>query len=302
MKHRIAFLVIVALAVGGIAFLELRPAETTANPRAILYKVAETEREVTRGPERLAHISDNDEIAIGNEMAQRVQVGTLTDDDKRVEAYVRQIGAQVATKARRRLPYRFHYIPDAYFVNAFALPGGHVFIGKGLIQLMKTQDELAAVLGHEVEHIDQYHCAERVEVEVQARHLHLEVLGELAEIPISVFQAGYSKQQELDADREGNHLAVMVGYSPAGAKRLYEQFGKLEAKYAHTRPNNPVDEASDIALGSLQGYFQSHPSAHERLLQLEAEAEDQHWNMQQATRPLPDEVSAAVGKSVLEAG
>ncbi len=290
MKQRIAFLVIVAAAVGGIAFLELRPSDATANPRAVLYKVAETEREVTRGPARLARISDNDEIAVGQ----------LTDDDRRVEDYVKQVGARVAAGARRPLPYRFHYIPDAYFVNAFALPGGHVFIGKGLIQLMQTQDELAAVLGHEVEHIDQYHCAERVEMEVQARKLHVEVLAEMAEIPVEVFEAGYSKQQELDADREGNHLAVLAGFSPAGPKRLYETFGKLEAEYAHTRPYNPVDEASDIALGSLQGYFQSHPSAHEREQQLEAEAEDQHWNLQQPTRPLPDEIVAAVGKSTLE--
>lgn len=300
MKQRIAFLGIVVIGVAGIAFLELRPSDATANPRAVLYKVAESEREVTRVPARLARLSDNDEIAVGNEMARRVDTGQLTDDDRRVEDYVKQIGGQVARSARRQLPYRFHYIPDPYFVNAFALPGGHVFIGKGLIQLMQTQDELAAVLGHEVEHIDQYHCAERVEMEVQARKLHIEVLADIAEIPVAVFQAGYSKQQELDADREGNHLAVLSGFSAAGPKRLYETFGKLEARYAHTRPNNPVDEASDIALGSLQGYFESHPSAHEREQQLEAEAEDQHWNLQQPTKPLPDEIVARVGKSTLE--
>src|SRR5207244_13551377 len=48
----------------------------------------------------------------------------------------------------------FHYIPDPNLINAFALPGGHVFIGRGMLDLMTTEDQLATVLGHEVEHID----------------------------------------------------------------------------------------------------------------------------------------------------
>ena len=111
------------------------------------------------------------------------------------------------------MPYRFHYVDQPWVVNAFALPGGHVFIGKGLISLMDSEDELAAVLGHEVEHIDYHHAAERVQTEQALRKV---PLGVLVAIPVEVFEAGYSKDEELEADREGTRLAVAAGYSPLG--------------------------------------------------------------------------------------
>jgi predicted Zn-dependent protease len=69
------------------------------------------------------------------------------------------------------------------------------------MELMDSEDELASVLGHEIEHIDHYHCAERVQLEARARKLRLGALAVLAAIPIEVFQVGYSKAQELEADR-----------------------------------------------------------------------------------------------------
>src|SRR5438309_10241930 len=106
-------------------------------------------------------------------------------------------------------------------VNAFALPGGHVFVGGGLLRFMDTEDQLAAVLGHEVEHIDHYHCAERVQVEARLRGI---PLSGLIDLPIKFFQQGYTKEQELEADREGTTLAVMAGYSAEGAIRMFETF------------------------------------------------------------------------------
>jgi len=92
------------------------------------------------------------------------------------------------------------------------LPGGHVFAGQGLLSLLKSEDALAAVLGHEVEHIDQKHCAERVQTEAHLRNLG--PLGHLLGLPVAIFEAGYSKDQELRADRNGTVLAVKAGYSP----------------------------------------------------------------------------------------
>ena len=82
------------------------------------------------------------------------------------------------------------------------------------MDLMDSEDELAAILGHEIEHIDHYHCAERVQLEVRLRHLPLRGLFEL---PVRLFEAGYSKDQELEADREGTRLAVAgVLFAPGG--------------------------------------------------------------------------------------
>ena len=56
-----------------------------------------------------------------------------TPENREIAAYISEVGARVAEHAHRKLPYKFHYIPQEEFVNAFALPGGHVFIGKGLL-------------------------------------------------------------------------------------------------------------------------------------------------------------------------
>ena len=148
--------------------MERRHVEAEVSPAPILYFVADTERELTRIPMSLTRMSDQEEIEIGNEMAKSFLEASQANDTpeyREIASYVNSVGARLRERAYRNLPYRFHYIPQDQFVNAFALPGGHVFIGKGLLNLMDTEDELANVLGHEIEHIELGHCAERVQDE-----------------------------------------------------------------------------------------------------------------------------------------
>jgi predicted Zn-dependent protease len=151
-------------------------------------------------------------------------------------------------------------------VNAFALPGGHIFIGKGLISLMDSEDELADVLGHEVDHIDRYHCAERVQLEARTRKI---PLSGLMQLPIAIFQAGYSKEQELEADREGTLLATHAGYSAEGAVRMFERLGRMQPASSKNRKGSPLGQVPRIAIQSLTGYFRSHPYPEERKEQIE---------------------------------
>src|SRR5207245_10835177 len=117
-----------------------------------------------------------DEVGVDNEIAKSYYAA-LTDKSEvevtEMQAYVTQVGSHVAAHAHRKLPYTFHYIPEKYCVNAFALPGGHVYIGEGLLALMDSEDKLAAVLGHEIDHIDHYHCAGRVQREHALRSIPL---------------------------------------------------------------------------------------------------------------------------------
>jgi predicted Zn-dependent protease len=198
---------------------------------------------------------------------------------------VQEVGARVAAHATRKLPYRFHYIPQGDFVNAFALPGGHVFVGEGVLRLMQSEDALAAVLGHEVEHIDLRHCAERVQTEAHLRDLG--TIGALASLPVGLFMAGYSKEQEMDADRFGTALAVEEGYSPEGILQLFAEFAKLERKEggAARRPATPVDEAAGVTVQTLEDYFRSHPDPEERSRQIEMLERTEHWP-RRALRPL----------------
>ena len=174
-------------------------------------------------------------------------------------------------------------------MNAFAIPGGHIFVGQGLLNLMQSEDALAAVLGHEVEHVDLRHCIERAQAEANLRHLG--VLGDLIALPAEVFAAGYSKNQELDADGYGLRLAVEEGYSPEGIIQLLEAMQKREGPEA-SAPQSPVDEAAGVTLGTISDYFRTHPPARERIQQIESLTRSNRWPTP-TVRPLPDGVGAS---------
>ncbi len=232
MKRWILLAGILLLAIASVVVSERRKVDVPPSPAALLYLVADTEQELTRMPVSFTRMSDEEEIRIGDGLAKYYASGEEREavpENTIIEHYLRRVGDQVARNAHRRLPYKFHYLPDSYLINAFALPGGHVFVGGGLLALMDSEDELAAVLGHEIEHIDHYDCAERVQREQALRKI---PLGVLIEIPIEVFEAGYSKDQELQADRDGTRLAVAAGYSANGAVRMFEIFARLYEEYA----------------------------------------------------------------------
>ena len=276
MKHWITFAGIVLLGVASVLVSERRKVDVSASPAALLYLVADTEQELTRMPVSFTRMSDEQEIRIGNELAQYYagrEERESTPETAIVEHYLTKVGELVASDAHRKLPYKFHYIPNSYFINAFALPGGHVYVGGGLLELMDSEDELAAVIGHEIEHIDHYHCAERVQREQALRNI---PLGGLVAIPVVVFEAGYSKDQELEADREGTRLAVEAGYSANGAIRMFEAFGRLYGEY-QAKAKTPQEEVSRMAQQSLEGYFRSHPLPSERISQVQKMIATERW-------------------------
>lgn len=277
MKRWIPLALVLMLGVGALYWGERRKADAPASAEALLNFIAGSEREMTRLPMGATRISDAEEISVGQQLLRsysRGYAGNGGRDQQEIQAYVSRVGATVATRAHRKLPYSFHFIPDPNFINAFALPGGPVFIGQGLVNLMDSEDELASVLGHEVEHIDHYHCAERVQVEARTRRLG--AVGELVNLPIEVFEAGYSKDQELEADREGTRLAVLAGYSPTGSVRMFETFGRLYEEQVR-RARTPQEEITSIALQTLSGYFRSHPPSAERAQQIRSLMASEGW-------------------------
>jgi len=264
-KHRLYLLLAVLLAALGLVLSEVRKPDVPVSPAPLLFFLADTQRELTRMPMAVTRLPDEKEIELGNELAREYSAMLPRPgnnaEDLAVQAYIQEVGERVAQHAHRRLPYRFHYVPDVNFINAFALPGGHVFIGEGLLALMTTEDALAAILGHEIEHIDHYHCAERLQIELAMRRI---PLAGVARLPVEVFVAGYTKDQELEADREGAKLAAAAGYSPLEVIAVFEQFEKLY-KQTHGAARNPAEEMSRVALQTLEGYFRSHPLPEERI-------------------------------------
>jgi len=279
MTRWISFAGVVVLGIAAAVWSERRNVDVEASPAALLYLVADTEQELTRMPVHFTRMTDAEEIRIGDEIAKMYSGDVEEDQQKKkgeIEKYLGEVGGKLALHAHRILPYRFHYVPSDSMINAFALPGGHVYVGAGLLAMMDSEDELAAVLGHEIEHIDHYHCADRAQQEQALRRI---PLGGLVAIPVFIFEAGYTKDQELEADREGTRLAVEAGYSANGAVRMFEAMDRMYQQYRlrQTRPASPQQEWSDVAMQTLEGYFRSHPLPSERVAQIQKMIAAESW-------------------------
>jgi predicted Zn-dependent protease len=280
MRHFLPLALILLIAGGALYFAQHRKRHDAVSADAVLNMAADWQRDVMRAPMQFTRISDEKETQIGDELAQRYTSAQpeQSPEARATEQYVNVVGGRVAQRAKRKLNYRFHLISDPNLINAFALPGGHVFVGQGLLDQMTSEDELAFVLGHELEHIDHYHAVERVQIEAKLKSLNLDVVAAIADIPMSLWQAGYSKDQEFEADREGLRIAVAAGYSPQGAVNMTERMTKLRGEYV-IHAETPTDELSQVAIDGLMGYFRSHPLPSERLQQInEVIAQDQLKN------------------------
>ena len=282
----IVFFLILGFSLAGLYWSQRRAKSTPVSANAIVNMAADAQRDLSRLPMHFTRLSDEQEIAIGRELASRYSTQTqpLTPEEQGLEKYVRNVGVKIALHAHRRLPYSFTVLPDHNMLNAFSLPGGPVYIGEGMLDLMTNEDELASVLAHEVEHIDHYHCVERVQVEARLKKLNLDIVGALVQIPLDFWEAGYHKDEEFEADREGMFLAVQSGYSPFGAVDLFERFAKLCDEYV-IHAKNPDEELSHLAIQSLTGYFRSHPLPSERLAQANRIIAQEHWQSRNERKP-----------------
>lgn len=295
----IVFFVILGFSLAGLYWSQRRQKSTAVSPNAILDMAADAQRDLSRLPMHLTRLSDNQEIAIGRELATRyaTQTRPLTAEEQGLQKYVRTVGAKAALHAHRQLPYSFTVLTDHNMLNAFSLPGGPVYIGEGMLDLMTNEDGLASVLAHEVEHIDHYHCVERVQVEARLKKLNLDIVGALVQIPLDFWQAGYHKDEEFEADREGMYLAVQSGYSPFGAVDLFERFAKLNDEYV-IHAKSPDEELSQLAVQSLTGYFRSHPLPSERLAQANRIIAQEHWESRTVRKPFHVEYEIHNGEFV----
>jgi predicted Zn-dependent protease len=149
-KQKLSLAASFLLLLGGLALSQFQRVEAPVSPASLLYFVADTQRELTRILMVYTRIPDQDEIEAGKRIVAPYS-GLVSQGDPEasaIQTYVREVGTRLTAKASRKLPYEFHYLV-VDFVNAFALPGGQVVLGSGLVALMETEAELAAVLGHE---------------------------------------------------------------------------------------------------------------------------------------------------------
>jgi predicted Zn-dependent protease len=149
-----------------------------------------------------------DDERVGAEESEKVAAAIGLVKDEALNEYVTAIGKRLARHAPR---YRFDYhfkIVDQEEPNAFALPGGYIFVSRGLLLLTNSEDELANVIGHEIAHVAARHAAARQQVG--------EAMPGLVRFLAMASLAGYSRSQEKEADRLGQGIAGLAGYDPTG--------------------------------------------------------------------------------------
>ena len=180
---------------------------------------------------------------VGREAAQGIGAQMGYVDDPALEAYVSEVGRRLARYAPRG---RFHYqfkVIDQEVPNAFALPGGYIYVSRGLLALANSEDELAGVLGHEIIHVAARHAA--------ARQAMIEQTPGLLRMFSSGAFASYGRDQEREADRLGQGLAGLAGYDPSGLPTFLQQLNR--------------EERLQLGGSRMAGFGDTHPATSERI-------------------------------------
>jgi beta-barrel assembly-enhancing protease len=213
-------------------------------------------------------ISVKDEVAIGRQAQQQVRQQVPELRDRTVSNYIEGLGRKLAARADGpRYPYSFD-VANYRDINAFALPGGPIWIHRGTIDAARSEAQLAGVLAHEIAHIANRHAAEQISKGTVA-NVGLGILGALlgngtgsqiaqlgAGVAAQATMMKFSRDDEREADMKALLYMKRAGYDPRG---MVEFLQVLRAQQGR----DP---------GSVQTFFASHPAPRERVRRLEQEA------------------------------
>ncbi|MEX5217703.1 MAG: M48 family metalloprotease [Nitrospiraceae bacterium] len=219
---------------------------------------------VSRLPE-VTLITVEQEKKLGADEAVKVerQMGLL--QDPALVPYVESVGQRLAEQSPRRdIPYRFHIV-DMAEPNAFALPGGYVYVTRGLLALVNTEDELAGVVGHEIGHVAARHTVQKISkqgpfaiitglvagVTGLVSPLVGNIVGGVGEFAQSLVFSPYSRSQENEADEVGQEMAAKAGWEPEGLPDFLNTLEREES-LMHDGPRRP-------------SFFDSHPATPDRV-------------------------------------
>jgi beta-barrel assembly-enhancing protease len=225
-------------------------------PSIDINKMVDTVKNVGKA---VKEIDEPEEIAIGRDVASRLLGAAPLVADARLQRYVNHVGRWLAAQTERPdLPWQFGVL-DHSNVNAFAVPGGTIFITRGLLEKMRSEAELAGVLGHEIVHVLRKHHLKAIQKGAQTA-----LAGEglssalkdrggpardkLIAFGTEMYSRGLDKSDELEADRLGVVIAARAGYDAYGLPSVLQTLQAMSA------------QDSAVAL-----MFKTHPAPGDRL-------------------------------------
>jgi len=240
-----------------VALLSAAPAQAQFKlPDLNINKLLDTAKGVVKATHE---INETEEIAIGRDVAARLLGAAPLMNDMRVQRYVNHVGRWLASQSERPdLPWRFG-VMEAPQLNAFAVPGGTIFITRGLLEKMHSEAELAGVLSHEIVHVVRKHHLKAIQkgalTQLSAdaagaalNNVNAEARNKLIAFGTEMYSRGLDKGDEFEADRLGVVIAARGGYDTYGLPAVLQTLQGMNA------------QDSAVAL-----MFKTHPAPGERL-------------------------------------
>ena len=258
---RVRFAFVLAALVAAAALAALHPGPATVSLASVRQLWSDALRDADQPGMRLTRLTDSEEMRLGDDLVRDIHWAEAPDAVARVIAVAQPMLPHVR---RRGIAWRFH-IMAAPLPNAFALPGGQIVVTSGMMDFVRSDSELAEVLGHEIAHIDLRHAVERYQYQYR--------LGGLVELAHRLATMPFSADQELDADAEGLRLAIAGGYDPAAAPALFTRMQREFPEPASPHADTPAGEFAQSLGGAIASYFRTHPPSEERARRLAALAQ-----------------------------
>jgi beta-barrel assembly-enhancing protease len=209
-------------------------------------------------------ISTQQEMQMGQEYSQAIARQLPLVNDGAVLRYLNNLGRSIAQQGNRNIPYTF-YIVDAPQVNAFAVPGGHIYLNRGLIERTRNESELAGVLAHEIGHVEHRHGIDQME-RAQSANVALTaayvLMGRapsgIEEAIIGVggqaYFARHSREAENEADATAVNLLVRSGINPNGLPSFFQVLLQEQQRQP----------------GTVEQWFSTHPLTTDRVANTQA--------------------------------
>ena len=204
-------------------------------------------------------ISIEEEWQLGQQLSREVASQVRLNNDAAINAYVRNMGQRIVSRMPapyNQLPWQFHVVNDPS-INAFAIPGGHVYVHTGLIANADNAAELAGVMAHEIAHVVARHSTEQLSRQYGLSMVAGLVLGQnpgvlaqlAAQIAAGGAMASFSREAERESDEIGIQAMAAAGYNPIGMATMFEEL--LENRQAQP--------------GRVEQFFSTHPLTESRI-------------------------------------
>ncbi len=244
--------------------------------------------EIGKKATQLQPVDAAKEAEIGAGVASNLLGAAPLVNDPALQRYVNRVGLWLALQTERTdVNWRFGVL-DTADLNAFATPGGYVFVTRGLVGILRTEAELAGVLAHEIAHVVRKHHLNAIQksaatgigadalgifLDQKASGLKREALDKVVNAGTELYARGLDRDDELEADRMGVVIAARAGYEPYGLAAVLQRLAAVNPEAGpvalmfktHPKPGDRLDALEPVLAPALEPYA-AQPAAAERFL------------------------------------